>query len=277
MNWNKLKTDLQNTLHTEKHITFLVGAGLSAASGIPTFRGKEGFWEVGSTHYTPEEMGTYEMFCKHPLEVWKWFLYRKTICRNAKPNKGHHIIKEIEDRLGNQFALITQNVDGLHLRAGNSPSNTYNIHGNLNYVRCAKECTTTLYPFPDTICDKNRNDEITTEELKLLHCPKCGELLRPHVLWFDEFYNERYYKYQTVQRIADNTGLLFMIGTSGATSLPAEIIDRVCFFNGTIVDINIENNHLSDFLTTYDNKHIIRDTSNNALTKIKQILSEISI
>ena len=106
--------------------------------------------------------------------------------------------------------MITQNVDGLHKLAGNSDKRTYLIHGDLNYVRCGDECSNELYPFPKNISDKTRYDYITYEEEKRLKCPKCGEDLRPHVLWFDETYNEKYYKFQTVRSIADNTGLLFI-------------------------------------------------------------------
>lgn len=112
-----LNSELRNRLlefyQGARKLTVLTGAGLSADSGIPTFRDKDGFWTVGSVNYMPEEMGTYEMFLEHPLDVWKWFLYRLGICLKASPNVGHYAIKELEDIFGERFQLITQNVDGL--------------------------------------------------------------------------------------------------------------------------------------------------------------------
>ena len=94
MNKRPLKHHLKQAIDSKQHITFLVGAGLSAESGIPTFRGKEGYWKVSSVNYQPQKIGTYEMFLKEPLEVWKWFLFRNTVCRAAKPNAGHKALVE---------------------------------------------------------------------------------------------------------------------------------------------------------------------------------------
>ena len=99
----------------------LTGAGVSAESGIPTFRGREGYWTVGSTEYHPQEMATLQAFEAMPEEVWRWYLYRLGACREAQPNQAHRAIVRLEERLGDRFCLITQNVDGLHLRAGSSP------------------------------------------------------------------------------------------------------------------------------------------------------------
>ncbi|NNE36864.1 MAG: RNA polymerase subunit sigma, partial [Gammaproteobacteria bacterium] len=82
-----------------KNVTFLTGAGISAESGIPTFRGPEGYWSVGSREYQPQEMATYAMFCQHPDEVWKWYLYRLGVCQDASPNDGHKALVELETYL----------------------------------------------------------------------------------------------------------------------------------------------------------------------------------
>ncbi|MEH0154106.1 Sir2 family NAD-dependent protein deacetylase [Limibacter armeniacum] len=275
MDWSRLENDIKVAIASKQKISFLVGAGLSAESGIPTFRGKDGFWKVGSKNYQPEEIGTYRMFCLNSEEVWKWFLFRKTICKNAQPNEGHLALVEIEDLLNDQFALITQNVDGLHKKAGNSLERTYYVHGDLDFVRCGDECTSNLYPFPQGISDKKRGDRITEQEQKLLKCPNCGEDLRPHVLWFDETYNEKYYKFQTVRDIADNTALLFIIGTSGATYLPTEFVDRVSFFNGGIVDINLDDNNFTEFIKSYDKGYLVRDSSSQVLPKIVELMKKM--
>ena len=105
-----LKKRLREFYDGGRKLTVLTGAGLSADSGIPTFRDVDGFWTVGSENYTPEEMGTYRMFCAKPLEVWKWLLYRKGICAKASPNKGHEAIRKLEEIFCDRFRLISQNV-----------------------------------------------------------------------------------------------------------------------------------------------------------------------
>ena len=136
----------------------------SVESGIPTFRGEEGYWTVGSAEYHPQEMATYAMFSQLPDEVWTWYLYRRTICRQAGPNAGHLALVELETLLADRFVLITQNVDGLHLQAGNSLKRTYQIHGNIDYMRCSAECSTDIYPVPDEISPKAKGDHLTQAE-----------------------------------------------------------------------------------------------------------------
>src|SRR5262245_34496521 len=114
----KLLAPLAAGADTEQKVIVLTGAGVSAESGIPTFRGKEGYWTVGAREYHPQELATHAAFEAMPLEVWAWYLYRRGVCRAAAPNPAHAAIAAIERALGNRFVLVTQNVDGLHLRAG---------------------------------------------------------------------------------------------------------------------------------------------------------------
>ena len=116
---------LQDAVKGGGHITVMTGAGISAESGIPTFRGPEGYWTVGSREFHPQEMATHTMFCRFPEAVWQWYLYRMDTCRRAEPNAGHHALVSMEKLLAGRFTLITQNVDGLHLRAGSRPETTY--------------------------------------------------------------------------------------------------------------------------------------------------------
>ena len=90
-------------------VVVLTGAGISAESGIPTFRGAEGYWTVGSRNYRPEELSTFEAFARMPAEVWSWYLYRRSVCREAAPNPAHRALVELESALGDDFVLITQN------------------------------------------------------------------------------------------------------------------------------------------------------------------------
>ncbi len=130
-------------------VVALTGAGISAESGIPTFRGAEGYWVVGSRNYMPQEMATHAMFLRAPEEVWRWYLYRFGVCREARPNAGHLALVELERALGHRFHLVTQNIDGLHQRAGASPERTSCIHGDAGFVRCAAGCRPDKLPLPD--------------------------------------------------------------------------------------------------------------------------------
>ncbi len=230
----------------DKNITVLTGAGISAESGIPTFRGPEGYWTVGSKEYHPQEMATFAMFSQHPDEVWKWYLYRLSVCGDAKPNAAHLAVVEMEKLFQDRFTLVTQNVDGLHLRAGNSPEQTFQIHGNIFFMRCTNECRQQLYPLPMEILPREKDQELSDSDKQLLSCPDCGTGTRPHVLWFDECYDELYFKFESAMTVAANTDLLIIAGTSGATTLPNHIANMVFQNQGVIIDINIEENPFTE-------------------------------
>ena len=236
---DKTRRYLQSMAESGRHLTVLTGAGISAESGIPTFRGKDGFWTVGSREYHPQEMATLQMFQKHPGAVWQWYLYRMGMCRSAEPNNGHRAVAAMESRLGDRFALVTQNVDNLHLRAGNSPRRTFEIHGNVFYTRCAYSCTDRLFPLPGEVRPKAREEAIPPEEMVHLSCPACGGWTRPHVLWFDEAYNEHYFRFESTLRLAMSTDLLMVVGTSGATNLPNQVVQIAHRRGVPILDINV--------------------------------------
>ena len=255
-------SDLENLLTTalkeEGPLVFLTGAGISAESGIPTFRGKEGFWTVGSEVYQPEEMATFAMFRTHPEEVWKWYLMRREMCLEAEPNPAHKALVAIENKWGDRFRLITQNVDGLHIRAGNSSERTWRIHGDINLVRCSASCTPEVHPFP-----KNKDN---------LHCPMCEAWLRPHVLWFDECYNEEWYRYESSLRTAEEATLLVVIGTSGATNLPMQVGVQVARRGACLIDVNPEPNPFSELAAESDKGTAISGKASESLPRIAEIL-----
>jgi NAD-dependent SIR2 family protein deacetylase len=141
-----LKKTLLAVAAGQGRITVMTGAGISAESGIPTFRGPEGYWTVGSKEYHPQEMATCTMFRQYPEQVWAWYLYRLGVCRRAHPNEGHRALVRLEKLFAERFTLTTQNVDGLHLRAGSSPERTFQIHGNIFFMRCADGCRADLVP-----------------------------------------------------------------------------------------------------------------------------------
>lgn len=256
---------LHEAVSSHGGITVLTGAGISAESGIPTFRGPEGYWTIGSRVYHPQEMATLEMFRKNPKQVWQWYLYRMGICRRANPNAGHRALIDMECLFPDRFTLVTQNVDNLHLRAGHREQNTFQIHGNVFFLRCSENCNTAICPIPKQIHPKGKDEPISETQWRLLHCPDCGSLLRPHVLWFDESYNERYYRLESTLKAARNTDLLIVAGTSGATNLPNQVVWEVYEHAGIIIDINIETNPFSRLADSYRRGASIRQQSSKAL------------
>lgn len=221
-------------------VVFLTGAGISAESGIPTFRGPEGYWTVGSRNYRAEELGTRAAFRQMPEEVWAWYLYRRGVCRAAEPNAAHRAIVDVERALGEDLWVITQNVDGLHRRAGTSPERLFEIHGNIDFLRCEDEHPR-LRPIPDTIdvsWDKTRR--LTEEERRTLRCCAGERWSRPHVLWFDERYDEALFRFESSLRAAFEASMLIVVGTSGATTLPSHIVSIAAQRRIPVICINAD-------------------------------------
>jgi NAD-dependent deacetylase len=252
-------------------VVALTGAGISAESGIPTFRGKDGYWVVGSRNYMPQEMATREMFERNPREVWRWYLYRFGICRSVEPNAGHRALVELDLALGDRFHLVTQNIDGLHLRAGATHGRTYCIHGDAAYVRCADECTPDLIPIPD-MGVRDGQTPFTDADRARLSCPRCGAWLRPHVLWFDEYYDEHWYRMQSALRAADRADLLLVVGTSGATNLPSQIGDIAWRRGIAMVDVNPEDNPFAARARSMAKGFSVRGSAGERLPEIVRAL-----
>jgi len=242
---SRLREILEEVAAGKGRVVVLTGAGISAESGIPTFRGKEGYWVVGSRNHMPQEMATHAMFTIRPEEVWRWYLYRFGVVRHAEPNAGHRAIVDLERALGDRFTLVTQNIDGLHRRAGSSEARTYCIHGDAAWVRCAYGCGVGRLPLPD-LGVRDATSPFSEEDRRKLTCPGCGGWLRPHVLWFDEYYDEESYRLDSTLRAAAEADLLLVVGTSGATNLPMRV-GQICFSSGAaLVDVNPEENPFSE-------------------------------
>ncbi len=163
--------ELRQALEGARQIAVLTGAGISAESGIPTFRGKDGLWR----NYSSEQLATPEAFARDPRLVWEWYDWRRGIIQKAQPNAGHVALAELERRALSPaaFTLITQNVDGLHDRAGSK--NILKLHGDIWQVRC-QGCG-----------GVERNDGPAAIHYGMLPPPcRCGGLLRPGVVWFGE-------------------------------------------------------------------------------------------
>lgn len=230
-------------------VIVLTGAGVSAESGIPTFRGAEGYWTVGAREYHPQELATLQAFAAMPWDVWAWYLYRRGVCRAASPNDGHYAIARWDDAMkssGDRFALVTQNVDGLHRRAGSPAARTFAIHGEIDQMRCAADCCLDRWPIPAGVPALARGEALTDATKALLVCPRCGEMARPHVLWFDEAYDEPRFHLDTVRELASSAALCVVVGTSAQTNLPWQVVMLAARNGATIVDINPEANPFGD-------------------------------
>lgn len=224
-------------------VLWLTGAGISAESGIPTFRGAEGYWKVGSKNYRPEELATFAAFSEMPAEVWSWYLYRRGVCRGAEPNAAHAALVALERAIGDRFQLVTQNVDGLHQRAGSE--RVFAIHGNIDQMRPVGGVR--CEPIPEAVpTDWPRGRSLTDAERALLTVD--GEPARPHVLWFDECYDEERFRFESSLLAAASASLLVVVGTTGATNLPMQI-GMLCARRGTpSIVVNPEPNPFSEMV-----------------------------
>jgi len=229
-------------------VLWLTGAGVSAESGIPTFRGPEGYWRVGSRNYHPQELATHQAFLQMPDDVWSWYLYRRGVCRASAPNEAHRALAELEAARGDRFLLITQNVDGLHLRAGNTHARTFEIHGNIDFMRCANECSPPTPLPPEVEVAWERERALGPRERAFLVCAHCGAPTRPHVLWFDECYDEPRFRFESSLEAAARCSLLVVVGTTGATNLPLQVGALVARRGAPLLVVNPEPNPFSQMV-----------------------------
>lgn len=218
-------SQLIDILCQTKQIVVLTGAGISAESGIPTFRGEEGLWK----QYRAEDLATPIAFIKDPKLVWEWYDWRRGIIASKKPNAGHKILGRWEKIFPN-FILITQNIDGLHQKAGSK--NILELHGNIWKVRCTEERTIT------------ENHDIPLEEIPP-HCPDCGALLRPHVVWFGESLSSSVL-YKAFQ-VSSSCEIIFSIGTSAVVQPAASLPLAAAEANAKIVEINPDPTPLTSY------------------------------
>ncbi|MBX2812408.1 MAG: RNA polymerase subunit sigma [Myxococcales bacterium] len=234
----KARELLMQAMEGEQRVVVVSGAGISAESGIPTFRGVEGYWQVGSKNYHPHELATLSAFRRQPREVWSWYLYRRGVCLRAEPNAAHHALVRLEQHLNERFTLVTQNVDGLHGRAGASREQTYEVHGNIRFMRFddVGELDPRLIP-EELSTDWARGRQVHDDEINYLR-HACGVLGRPHVLWFDEYYDETRFRYDSTLRAAEAADLLLVVGSSGTTNLPVQVAERVSERNIPFIVVN---------------------------------------
>jgi len=196
----------REALSRARSIAILTGAGISAESGIPTFRDAlTGLWE----RFKPEELATPEAFLANPRQVWEWYAWRRERVAKARPNPGHTALAELERKCiarDANFTLITQNVDGLHQVAGSR--NVIELHGNIRRVKC--------FDHHHAVPSWTETGEIPPR------CPQCASMLRPDVVWFGETLPED--ALETAMQAARNCDVFLAVGTSAlvepAASLP---------------------------------------------------------
>ncbi|MFW9914475.1 MAG: NAD-dependent protein deacylase [Candidatus Thorarchaeota archaeon] len=193
----------------------LTGAGISADSGMPTFRGKEGLWEK----YRPEELANPAAFKQNPQLVWQWYSWRLDRLFSATPNSAHYALAQLEEQ--NLLELIiSQNVDNLHERAGSR--NILKLHGSIVHAKCI-HCT--------------KREQITKPPENVPQC-SCGAMLRPDVVWFGESLNPQILESAFQEAMTSDT--MLVIGTSGVV-YPAAALPHVAKKNGgIIIEFNIE-------------------------------------
>lgn len=246
----------------DARVLVLTGAGVSAESGIPTFRGKGGYWR----NLNPAKLATPEAFANDPELVWQWYRERRQRIRNAQPNPAHKAIAKLAQH-AHEFLLITQNVDDLHARAGLPKEKMVQIHGDIFVTRCSR-CD-----WRAELCDADRSDRRSDSRLAgarpsisqfshehpqnraheqeddVPRCPRCSALVRPGVIWFGE--QLPWDELRRVENYLEDGPCDFVI-VAGTTATFGYIIDwalRAIASDGELVEVNPEETPLSRFAT----------------------------
>jgi NAD-dependent deacetylase len=202
-------------LSRAEFVVALTGAGISAESGIPTFRGPGGLWRS----FRPEDLAKPQAFARDPELVWEWYAWRQGLVAKAEPNAGHRALVDLE-RL-TTVTLVTQNVDGLHARAGST--DPIELHGSLWRVRCTK-------------CESTRAIDAPIEGLPT--CEECGALERPGVVWFGESLPEEPFELAT--QAVSRAQVVLVVGTSGVVQPAASLVEIGRARGATVIEVNPE-------------------------------------
>lgn len=221
---------LIDALRDARHVCVLTGAGVSAESGVPTFREAQGgLW----SDYSPEDLATPEAFLANPELVWRWYRWRRELVAAAQPNAGHRALAQLAERLPG-FTLVTQNVDNLHQRAGSR--DVIEFHGNLFVDRCFSE---------GTIANVKHPGDVPI-------CPECGGFLRPGVVWFGEAIPQR--ALDDACAAAAGCDIFFSVGTSSQVFPAAGLATLAAGHSALLVEINPTPTGAADFDVTIAGK-----------------------
>ena len=220
----KMFDTVAQKLKGSKKIVFVTGAGISQESGIPTFRGKDGYWR----RYDPMKLASIDAFYDDPKLVWEWYEDRRKNILSVKPNEGHFAISQMEEF--KDVVVLTQNIDGLHQRSGST--NVLELHGSIIRIKC-------------TVCDFL--DNITENFESLPPKCKCGSMLRPDVVWFGEPLPQNIW--QSAIKEASICDVMIIVGTSLVVS-PANTLPVYAKQNGAIlIEVNPEKTVMSNDMT----------------------------
>ncbi|MBI1807085.1 MAG: NAD-dependent deacylase [Ignavibacteria bacterium] len=211
-------TRLISKLKDAQSVVVFTGAGISAESGVPTFRGNDGLW----TKFKPEELANVDAFIRNPELVWEWYKHRKQIIASIQPNAGHYALARME-QFHKHVTVITQNIDNLHRRAGSTT--VHELHGNIEHNYCID-------------CGKYFDDQEIMNHDRAPRCSACNGLIRPDVVWFGELLPVE--EWNESVTAAERAEVFFSIGTS-AVVYPAASLPMIARRAGAyIVEINIE-------------------------------------
>ncbi len=224
----ELEQDLDNAgvaLKKAERVCVLTGAGVSAESGVPTFRASDGLWEG----YRIEDVASPFGFKRDPKLVWNFYNLRRANVQTVKPNPGHHALVDLEKRWGDRFTLVTQNVDGLHRVAGTK--RLIEIHGSLYRTRCT-ECHEVV-------------DQGLTPLPELPECA-CGGMLRPDIVWFHEALPEEIW--EAAQAAAHHCDVLLVVGTSAVVHPAASLVPIAKHSprGATVIELNLARTEASE-------------------------------
>lgn len=214
-------------LKAAKRVAALTGAGISAASGIPTFRGADGLWK----HFRVETLATAEAFENDPTTVWEWYDWRRGLIAAATPNRAHDVLAAWTAKPA--FTLITQNVDGLLERSG--AERLIRLHGSIWHVRCWERCA------------RGRSDWLDdTVPMPAIppRCPHCGAIVRPAVTWFGETLD--YASFDAAANAAASADVFLTVGTSAIVYPAASLLPLAKRRGAFSVEINLEPSGASD-------------------------------
>ncbi len=215
--------EMLSILRACSRVAVLTGAGVSAESGVPTFRDTQsGLW----ARFNPQDLATPDAFRRNPALVWDWYAYRRDLIAAVAPNPAHYALAALEPRFS-EFTLITQNIDGLHHQAGSRE--VIELHGNIHRVRCFD-------------CGRQAEDWHGETE-KPPHCVACGGLLRPDVVWFGEALPR--HALERAFRAAQSCQAFFSIGTSGVVEPAASLPFLARQYGALVVEINLEQTPIS--------------------------------
>lgn len=233
-------------IKSSKTALFLTGAGMSADSGIPTFRDKEGYWRnfpvFKEKGLEAQELASPYSFEVRPEHAWAFYEWRRRNAHKNSPHEGYYVIVRLMKELFEESFVHTTNTDGYHLRSGVANTDIYEVHGSMWRLQCTRGLACSYFVkenYDVPLCDLDENTMIANN---LPYCPVCGSLLRPNILMFGDWdYIENEYQANNYYQFLNDIGtpdIIFLVGSSGAVPTNDYIANRLKFYGAKIITIN---------------------------------------